>query len=472
MAEIVLPPKTEHVTVETIPSLLALAIHPEPPLGRVVSYLTKHAGSAAAGIPLPEDNKERLCWLWFCEPHMWSGVHESEWAEWASAFDCALGRPSWTPVPVWRNDSLNAGILRFAAENEHRVALSAAIARNELVPLSHAHIPTGNYPDAIVTLDAFRAYAARFGVCVRVSPSHQNIDWEYWQGFTEVRVWQALLLSLGIDPSDDELDLRDLDHHREFRRRRDRLLNALSNRDFFSPATLNMGDPLRGGVSLTEFAAWFVSFNPPMGDAPHELLDIGTLAATERQTKKRRAEGRYTLEEASESVERDGGERGADVLRKLVAAVNEGTLAVYAPGRYARYDYGDKAASRVRAYYEEAYWNDLNAWLDTSEPRIRYRFPNPIAPTAGPDSSAVRAETHERPDPERRLAALRALGGQAKWKRQGWRFTGIAKLVEQESGRARNTEKTIRADLREAAEAERDANRSAPAQLADVQWPR
>ena len=65
------------------------------------------------------------------------------------------------------------------------------------------------------------------------------------------------------------------------------------------------------------------------------------------------------------------------------------------------------------------------------------------------------------PDPERRLAALRALGGSAKWKRsrdgvQVWKFTGIQKLVTREKadGGKRNDEKTIRKDLREAAEAE------------------
>jgi hypothetical protein len=66
------------------------------------------------------------------------------------------------------------------------------------------------------------------------------------------------------------------------------------------------------------------------------------------------------------------------------------------------------------------------------------------------------------PDPERRLDLLRALGGTAKYKNGNWTFTGIGALVtrEQTDGRKRSTEKTIRTDLKEAAQNERDANRA------------
>ena len=63
------------------------------------------------------------------------------------------------------------------------------------------------------------------------------------------------------------------------------------------------------------------------------------------------------------------------------------------------------------------------------------------------------------PDPERRLALLRALGGSAKYARGEWRFTGPGVLVAREKAdcRMRSDEKTIRADLKEAAQVERDA---------------
>ena len=78
--------------------------------------------------------------------------------------------------------------------------------------------------------------------------------------------------------------------------------------------------------------------------------------------------------------------------------------------------------------------------------------PAPVMPAGASDGT---------PAPERRLARLRELGGNAKYSRYVWQFTGIKKLVESEKseGRNRNDEKTIRADLREAAQAEHDAKR-------------
>ena len=57
---------------------------------------------------------------------------------------------------------------------------------------------------------------------------------------------------------------------------------------------------------------------------------------------------------------------------------------------------------------------------------------------------------------------LRALGGNAIYRRGEWKITGISALVasEKSEGRKRSDEKTIRADLKEAAENERDAKRA------------
>ena len=96
------------------------------------------------------------------------------------------------------------------------------------------------------------------------------------------------------------------------------------------------------------------------------------------------------------------------------------------------------------------------------------RLLNSVPEQAGTQSQAASeqpADTVPAPamlqDPERRLVALRSLGGDARWKRglnsvQTWQFTGIKKLVAQEKAnkRKRSDEKTIREDLREAALAE------------------
>ncbi len=77
----------------------------------------------------------------------------------------------------------------------------------------------------------------------------------------------------------------------------------------------------------------------------------------------------------------------------------------------------------------------------------------PVADSASIDTT---------PDPERRLALLRALGGSARYQRGVWRFNGIVALEasEQKEGRPRSSQKTIREDLQQAAESEREAKRA------------
>ena len=81
---------------------------------------------------------------------------------------------------------------------------------------------------------------------------------------------------------------------------------------------------------------------------------------------------------------------------------------------------------------------------------------------ATPAPVAGIATNNATPDPERRLARLRALGGDAIYRRGEWKITGISALVgsEKGEGRKRCDEKTIRADLKEAAESEREAKRA------------
>ena len=83
--------------------------------------------------------------------------------------------------------------------------------------------------------------------------------------------------------------------------------------------------------------------------------------------------------------------------------------------------------------------------------------PVPVADEAPPleDYSALES------DAMRRLRVLRELGGDVRWFRNRWSITGMAKLEarECEEGRARRSPKTIRADLHEAAEADRKAKK-------------
>ena len=69
------------------------------------------------------------------------------------------------------------------------------------------------------------------------------------------------------------------------------------------------------------------------------------------------------------------------------------------------------------------------------------------------------------PDVVDRLAQLRALGGTSTYANGDWKFTRIGALSanEKAAGRNRNDEKTIREDLKNAAQKERDAGRAGAA---------
>ncbi|MGB3423816.1 MAG: hypothetical protein WBF84_06780 [Castellaniella sp.] len=87
-----------------------------------------------------------------------------------------------------------------------------------------------------------------------------------------------------------------------------------------------------------------------------------------------------TLEELAE-VER----RASAEVVKLITSVEAGDLPVFLPGRNERH----QSAERAGRYHEEAYWDDLNAWMDRNEPRITFRFPAPDEPGESGEPDAV-----------------------------------------------------------------------------------
>lgn len=104
--------------------------------------------------------------------------------------------------------------------------------------------------------------------------------------------------------------------------------------------------------------------------------------------------------------------------------------------------------------------------FSTDDQRPTQRTPTPAKRLLNEEPEPAPAEpefsAQEAPDPERRLARLRELGGSAKYRDGNWRFTGITLLVadEEEQCRRRRDEKTIRADLKEAAQNELEAKRA------------
>ena len=141
-------------------------------------------------------------------------------------------------------------------------------------------------------------------------------------------------------------------------------------------------------------------------------------------------------------------EKTAEVLRQITLAFDAGELGGF-----------------LHREHRHILFTELTVWPDcppmAADSPLRHWVPDaPAKPLAAPGVGIDSNSTT--PDPERRLALLRALGGNAIYRRGEWKITGISALVasEKSEGRKRSDEKTIRADLKEAAENERDAKRA------------
>jgi hypothetical protein len=169
----------------------------------------------------------------------------------------------------------------------------------------------------------------------------------------------------------------------------------------------------------------------------------------------------WRLSEAIDEIARALEWHSSQRDRLMAQAVKDATAGVlvlrdlYAGGIMKRGDHMSELLDYV-------FSRDMNAWLDLIDASFPYRLPD-AEPAQEPQAASVVAvgasgDVEQTPDAERRLARLRALGGTAKYVRHEWKFTGMADLVESEKAddRKRRSEKTIRADLIQAAQAERD----------------
>lgn len=95
-------------------------------------------------------------------------------------------------------------------------------------------------------------------------------NWREWRHIEEVRLWQAVALSMNMDPHSvtrsryewmageplfEDANFQDDDESEEFHLRL-RLLIANKKAPAFTPSTLSMESPLFHGVLLREFASW------------------------------------------------------------------------------------------------------------------------------------------------------------------------------------------------------------------------
>lgn len=139
--------------------------------------------------------------------------------------------------------------------------------------------------------------------------------------------------------------------------------------DTLIPIPQACGEQLRTAVVTVANLAEFVKQRYE-GLVQVEGGTTGERIMAQEATKKEN--GRYTLVEAAAMLAEHAGMRLESTLSKLIEAVGREELPVYEPGRNETH-----RPQVVRDNYEEAYWNDLNAWLSDNEARISWKFPEP-----------------------------------------------------------------------------------------------
>ena len=134
------------------------------------------------------------------------------------------------------------------------------------------------------------------------------------------------------------------------------------------PVALPVGEKLRRAfVPLRWVSNYCLEWGIGICDADAQALDYS------EQQRFKAEQGRYTLEEAAKEmvVNVSADEKG--ILGNLIDAAIAGELPVYQPGKKQRY-----RPQVVLGFYEEAYWDDLNQWLEVHQKRIDWRFPEPM----------------------------------------------------------------------------------------------
>lgn len=104
--------------------------------------------------------------------------------------------------------------------------------------------------------------------------------WNKWRLMPEVRAWEAVALSMNIEPEKARTNKyawmgaeHPFDEGDEFNDRLSVLLANLADRASFpTPCTLNLGDGYKNGVRLTEFAAWAKSI--AHWEMPPEMVEL------------------------------------------------------------------------------------------------------------------------------------------------------------------------------------------------------
>lgn len=99
----------------------------------------------------------------------------------------------------------------------------------------------------------------------------------------------------------------------------------------------------------------------------------------QQETRIRLSVGRYTLNEAALYIEEHSNSNARSIFNKLKESALTDKLKVYRSGSNELYKHKhSEHMTNVFAANLEAYWIDLNVWLENNEPRLKCKFPEPI----------------------------------------------------------------------------------------------
>jgi hypothetical protein len=382
--EIVLPAGTRYVPVADIPTLIALAVYPEPSPELRVDYIRKVAlsglGVSNRTEELTPEDWEFLGDIWRHLPPFGMGMPESNWRAYADAFDAVAGGLKWRMVAFSKGGPLGTAMLRASAEERHADLLQRAIQQGDLATYDHARAP---YPRELlgfpkyarVRVDDFSKYAQQFDVRVRVAEAPTEV-------ITDAK-W--VLANLVTEEAAQSYANYGYAGHSEAEKSAtvSRIERNLYNDvlELVRVGAMTPIDPASGCIvdpkSSIE-AKWRLTRDDVETFLRFARFDSEGKRDFLLDRKRRQGEGRYNLRQAARMLER-GGERYEPLLRRLVSAAESNEIPTYAPGTYQKLHYGaNKGEQRaVRDWYEEVYWNDLNSWLEEHERRIRFRFQEP-----------------------------------------------------------------------------------------------
>ncbi len=377
------------IQLEDVPALLANALYPHlPELPYVLQAFTKHLGQGPTSRGACCDDKDlaAVARLSGPPPPRGEAIAREALDAYLTRFNASPNRPDWSLGASVINRDLDDAINRMAAEEQHRRALKAAIRSGVVVALSHARVPLNqSIREALnlgqIFVDDFRKYAKTFGIAVRIhNASSPRIRHKGMWAVAEVIQHEALA------------------QYRHYK----------YDSGPEGPAILaRIESNIRDDIESLRGAGAVVPRIPDTGrtsaiDSPLDLRwtlihdDLETVLRFARANAEEKRDflldrkrllglGRYTLRQAAALISANSEEDFTAVLSRLVRAAGAYEFPMYAPGRFQKIVYGTGRGEthHVRDFLEETYWDDLNAWLETHERRIAFRFHNPAGDAAG-----------------------------------------------------------------------------------------